>query len=300
MAGRELRQNSRSDRLVGASRSFFRYRHIARADDRRHNTGKGSAVKVVILAGGLGSRLAEETAVVPKPLVMIGPKPILWHVMKIYAAAGFDEFIICCGYKGHLIKNYFVNYFAENQDITVDLGANSVAYHGSPAEKWKVTLIDTGADTMTGGRIKRIAPYVAGEAFCCTYGDGVSDIDIKALVAFHRRQKTLATLSAVQPPGRFGAFTLSRSQNKITSFREKPRGDGAWVNGGFFVLEPEVLDYIDDDRTVWEQAPLRRLAEAKQLAAYKHAGFWQPMDTLRDKHYLEELWRTGTAPWKKW
>lgn len=257
-------------------------------------------MKVVILAGGYGTRISEESVVRPKPMVEIGDKPILWHIMKIYSAHGLNDFIICCGYKSYVIKEWFARYELHHSDVTFDFRAGRTEIHQNGVEPWRVTLVDTGEATMTGGRIKRIAPYVAGEAFCCTYGDGVSDIDIKALVAFHRRQKTLATLSAVQPPGRFGAFTLSRSQNKITSFREKPRGDGAWVNGGFFVLEPEVLDYIDDDRTVWEQTPLRRLAEAKQLAAYKHAGFWQPMDTLRDKHYLEELWRTGAAPWKKW
>ncbi|MET0676387.1 MAG: glucose-1-phosphate cytidylyltransferase [Bradyrhizobium sp.] len=256
-------------------------------------------MKVVILAGGLGSRLAEETAVVPKPLVMIGPKPILWHVMKIYAAAGFDEFVICCGYKAHLIKSYFVNYFAENQDITVDLAANSVAFHGSPAEKWKVTLIDTGADTMTGGRIKRIAPYVGGETFCLTYGDGVAALNVRDVVKFHRDQGRKATVTAVPAPGRFGILDLG-GDGKVASFREKAEGEMGWINGGFFVCEPSVFDYIDGDATHWEHEPLERLSSEGQLMAHRFKGFWKPVDTLRDKRELEDLWLGGNAPWKIW
>jgi glucose-1-phosphate cytidylyltransferase len=257
-------------------------------------------MKVVILAGGFGSRLSEETRVKPKPMVEIGDKPILWHIMKIYSAHGIDEFVICCGYKGQYIKEYFANYFLHACDVTFDLRENKMLLLSNGVEPWKVTLIDTGEETMTGGRLKRIREYVAGETFCCTYGDGVSDINIRELVAFHRQQKVLATLTAVQPPGRFGAINLGREETKINCFREKPDGDGGWINGGFFVLEPKALEYIDGDSTVWEREPLEMLARNGCLAAYKHRGFWQNMDTLRDKMYLEKLWAGGNPPWKIW
>ena len=256
-------------------------------------------MKVVILAGGFGSRLSEETALLPKPLLAIGTKPILWHVMKIYAAAGFDEFIICCGYKAHMIKNYFVNYFAENQDITVDLGKNSVEFHGAPAEKWKVTLIDTGTDTMTGGRIKRVAPYLKGETFCLTYGDGVAALDIAEVVKFHRSHGRKATVTAVPAPGRFGILNLDAAGG-VSSFREKAEGETGWINGGFFVCEPSVFDYIDGDATQWEHGPLEQLSREGELKAFPFKGFWKPVDTLRDKRELEELWLSGNAPWKIW
>lgn len=257
-------------------------------------------MKVVILAGGYGTRISEESAVRPKPMVEIGNKPILWHIMKIYSAHGLNDFIICCGYKSHVIKEYFANYELNHADVTFDFRNRQVHYHKNGVEPWCVTLVDTGETTMTGGRIRRVADYIGSETFCCTYGDGVSDIDIEALIAFHKSQKTFATLTAVQPPGRFGAFTLGQDQHQIPTFIEKPQGDGAWINGGFFVLEPEVLRYIDGDETVWERDPLERLAREGQLSAYRHAGFWQPMDTLRDKQYLESLWANQQAPWKKW
>jgi glucose-1-phosphate cytidylyltransferase len=256
-------------------------------------------MKVVILAGGMGTRLAEETEILPKPLVQIGERPIIWHIMKIYAAAGFDEFIICCGYKGHMIKSYFVNYFTENYDITVHLGENRVDFHGDPNERWTVTLVDTGLNTMTGGRIKRIAPYVGNETFCLTYGDGVSDVDIRALVNFHRAQGRLVTITAVPSPGRFGILDIS-DDDTVSRFHEKPDSDMGWINGGFFVVEPSAVNYIDDDGTSWERAPLERLARDKSLAAYRHQGFWKPMDTLRDQRELEALWNGGNAPWKRW
>jgi len=257
-------------------------------------------MKAVILAGGLGSRLSEETIVRPKPMIEIGGKPILWHVMKIYSAHDIQDFIICCGYKGHLIKEYFANYFLYSSNVTFDLQRNKMSVHQNGAEPWRVTLIDTGESTMTGGRLKRVQEYLDDETFCLSYGDGVSDVNIRQLVEFHRCQKTLATLTAVQPPGRFGAFTLPDGQNTILSFREKPRGDGAWINGGYFVLEPGVFDHIKDDATVWEQEPLRNLAQAGLLSAYRHHGFWHPMDTLQEKYALEQLWKSGRAPWKVW
>ncbi len=257
-------------------------------------------MKAVILAGGFGTRISEETSVRPKPMVEIGDRPILWHIMKIFAAHGINDFIVCCGFKGYYIKEYFSNYVLRNADITVDLGKHEVELHKNGAEPWRVTLIDTGQNTMTGGRIKRVADYLEGETFCLTYGDGVADVNIAELIQFHREQKTLATLTATQPPGRFGAFALSSGDLRVPSFHEKPDGDGAWVNGGFFVLEPDVFGYIEGDSTVWEREPLERLAKDRQLAAFKHTGFWQPMDTLRDKIVLDELWESGQAPWKVW
>lgn len=257
-------------------------------------------MKAVILAGGFGTRLAEETAVRPKPMVDIGGKPILWHIMKIFSAHDIHDFVICCGYKGYVIKDYFANYFLQTSDVTFDLKNNRMEVHQNGTEPWKVTLVDTGEKTMTGGRLKRVKDYIGDETFCLTYGDGVSDINVRRLVDFHRNQRTLATLTAVQPPGRFGAISLKQDQNIIMSFREKPQGDGAWINGGFFVLEPGVMDYIGGDATTWEQEPLKNLAGDGMLSAYKHTGFWQSMDTLRDKMYLEGLWNSGKAPWKIW
>jgi glucose-1-phosphate cytidylyltransferase len=256
-------------------------------------------MKVVILAGGFGTRLSEETHLKPKPMVEIGGKPILWHIMKIYSAYGFNEFIICLGYKGYIIKEFFANYFLYMADVTIDLGTNSIEVHNAKAEPWKVTLVDTGLCTQTGGRIKRIQPYIGNETFMLTYGDGVADVDIKKLLEFHRSHGRYATVTAVQPPGRFGGLILN-SGNQVLAFKEKPKGDGAWINGGFFVLEPQVFDYIEGDDTPWEAEPLMRLAEEGQLMAYKHTGFWQCMDTLRDKKYLEKLWDSGKAPWKVW
>jgi glucose-1-phosphate cytidylyltransferase len=257
-------------------------------------------MKVVILAGGYGTRISEESGVKPKPMVEIGGKPILWHIMKIYSSNDINDFIICLGYKGHAIKEYFSNYFLHTSDVTFNIQKNEMSVHQNNAEPWKVTLIDTGEGTMTGGRLKRVQEYIGNETFCFTYGDGLSDVDIKGLIAFHKVQTTLATLTAVQPPGRFGAFKLGGNETKVSTFKEKPHGDGAWVNGGFFVLEPGALDYISGDKTVWEREPLEELAEGGMLAAYKHHGFWQPMDTLRDKHVLDDLWQNGKAPWKKW
>lgn len=257
-------------------------------------------MKVVILAGGFGTRISEESAIKPKPMIEIGHRPILWHVMKIYANYGLNDFVICCGYKGEIIKQYFSSYFLARSDVTFDLRKNQMEVHQNQVEPWRVTLVDTGDNSMTGGRIKRVAPYLAGQPFCLTYGDGVSDCDIRQLIDFHLKSKTLATLTAVQPPGRFGVFTLSKDQTSISTFHEKPSGDGAWINGGFFVLQPKVLDYIEGDDTVWEREPLERLAREGQLSAYRHSGFWQAMDTLRDKMYLEELWTKGRAPWKVW
>jgi glucose-1-phosphate cytidylyltransferase len=256
-------------------------------------------VKSVILAGGLGSRISEETSLRPKPMVEIGGKPLLWHIMKLYSAHGINDFIICCGYKGYVIKEYFANYFLHMSDVTFDMDANKMLVHQRYAEPWKVTLIDTGDETMTGGRLKRVKEYIEDEeAFCFTYGDGVGNVDITALIAFHKKQKVLATLTATIPPGRFGALDLS--DNKILSFQEKPKGDGALINGGFFVLSPKVIDYIKNDSTIWEREPLETLAKEGNLAAFTHEGFWQPMDTLRDKTFLEELWRKGNPPWKVW
>ncbi|WP_397411209.1 glucose-1-phosphate cytidylyltransferase [Polaromonas sp.] len=256
-------------------------------------------MKAVILAGGLGTRISEETYAKPKPMIEVGGKPILWHIMKIYSAHGVNDFVICCGYKGYLIKEYFANYFLHMSDVTFDMSKNSMEVHQRSAEPWRVTLIDTGEETMTGGRLKRVASYVQDEeAFCFTYGDGVSDVNITELVAFHKANKVRATLTATLPPGRFGA--LDFDGHKVRSFKEKPKGDGGMINGGFFVLSPEVLKYIDGDSSVWERTPLEALAEEGQLAAYQHGGFWQPMDTLRDKTHLEELWASGKAPWKVW
>lgn len=257
-------------------------------------------MKAVILAGGYGTRISEESSVRPKPMVEIGNRPILWHIMKIYSAHGINDFVICCGYKGHMIKQYFADYYIQRSDVTFDLENNRMSVHQNNVEPWRVTLVDTGEKTMTGGRIKRVRDFIGDDSFCLTYGDGVSDVNISELIEFHRGQKTLATLTAVQPPGRFGAFELGQDQRKINSFREKPRGDGVWVNGGFFVLEPGVMDYIEGDATVWEQEPMVRLARDGMVSAYKHFGFWQPMDTLRDKMYLEEIWASGKAPWKVW
>jgi glucose-1-phosphate cytidylyltransferase len=256
-------------------------------------------MKAVILAGGLGTRISEETHIKPKPMIEIGGKPIIWHILKIYSAYGVNDFIICCGYKGYVIKEYFANYFMHMSDLTFDVSRNSVEIHQHKAEPWRVTLVDTGEHTMTGGRLKRVEAYLPDdEEFCFTYGDGVADINISSLIAFHREQKVKATLTAVVPPARFGALNLEGC--KIKSFAEKPKGDGALVNGGFFVLSKDVLSYIKDDTTVWEREPLEHLAEIGQLVAFQHPGFWQPMDTLRDKKMLEELWASGHAPWKVW
>jgi glucose-1-phosphate cytidylyltransferase len=255
-------------------------------------------LKAVILAGGLGSRIAEETSVRPKPMVEIGGRPILWHIMKSYSAHGVNDFIICLGYKGYLIKEYFANYFLHMSDVTFDMASNRMDVHQKNAEPWRVTLVDTGEETMTGGRIKRVAPYLDGGDFCMTYGDGLSDVNLRQLIEFHQAQGKLATVTAIQPPGRFGA--LDMHDNLITAFQEKPQGDGSWINGGYFVLSPKVLDYIDGDDTIWERAPMERLARERQLAAHKHTGFWQCMDTLRDKNLLEAHWDSGRAPWKVW
>lgn len=255
-------------------------------------------MKAVILAGGLGTRISEESQLRPKPMVEIGGRPILWHIMKLYAAHGVNDFIICLGHKGYVIKEYFANYFLHMSDVTFDIGRNSMEVHEQHAEPWRVTLVDTGESTMTGGRLKRVGRYLGTETFCLTYGDGLSDVDLGALVAFHRRHGKSATVTAVQPPGRFGR--LETRDDAVIGFREKPLGDGNWINGGFFVLEPGVLELIDGDDTVWEREPLERLAAASQLAAFRHPGFWQPMDTLRDKTQLEALWAGGAAPWKAW
>jgi glucose-1-phosphate cytidylyltransferase len=257
-------------------------------------------MKVVILAGGLGTRLSEATQLLPKPLVEVGDRPIIWHIMKMYAAAGFDEFVVCCGYKSHMLKSYFVNYFVENYDVTVHLGENRVDFHGDASERWTVTLVNTGLTTMTGGRIKRIAPHVGNETFCLTYGDGVSDVNIRALVDFHRSHGRLATVTAVPSPGRFGILDIDERSETVARFHEKPDNEMGWINGGFFVVEPSVVDYIDGDDTTWEREPLERLARDGALAAYRHCGFWRPMDTLRDQRELEALWNAGRAPWKCW
>ena len=256
-------------------------------------------MKAVILAGGLGTRLSEETSVRPKPMVEVGGKPILWHIMKMYSAHGINDFIICCGYKGYVIKEYFANYFLHMSDVTFNMRDNKMEVHDKRAEPWNVTLVDTGDDSMTGGRLRRVSDYVKDEeSFCFTYGDGVSDIDIGASIDFHKKHGKAATLTATFPPGRFGALDIQQGQ--VLNFKEKPKGDGAMINGGFFVLSPKVLGYLKDDATSWEQEPLMNLAAEGELMAYEHAGFWQPMDTLRDKHLLEELWQSGKAPWKKW
>ena len=255
-------------------------------------------MKAVILAGGLGTRISEETILKPKPLVEIGGKPILWHIMKLYSAHGINDFIICCGYKGYLIKEYFANYFLHMSNVTFDMKKNEVLVHEKNVEPWKVTLVDTGELTMTAGRIKRIAPYLNGEDFCLTYGDGVSDVDITKLISFHRSHGCLATVTAVIPGSRFGSLDIKGT--KVVQFIEKPNDDKSLINGGFFVLSPKVLDYIETSQTVWEQGPLKKLTENNQLMAFEHHGFWQPMDTLRDKQLLEEHWASGNAPWKKW
>lgn len=271
---------------------------VQTAEDRHAENGL-VPMKAVILAGGLGTRISEETLVKPKPIVEVGGCPILWHIMKLYSTYDIHEFIVCLGYKGYMIKEYFANYFMHMSDVTFDMQHNHMEVHERRSEPWRVTLVDTGTDTNTGGRIRRILPYVKDDdAFCCTYGDGVGDIDVHALIDFHRSQKTLATLTAVQRPGRFGALEIH--DNLITDFREKPFGDGGWINGGFFVLSPGVGDYIKDDMTIWEAEPMERLAHEGQLAVYKHYGFWQCMDTLRDRMYLEDLWSSGKAPWKLW
>lgn len=256
-------------------------------------------MKAVILAGGLGTRISEETHLKPKPMIEVGGKPILWHIMKQYSAHGIHDFVICCGYKGYLIKEYFANYFLHTSDVTFDMRNNKMDVHEQYAEPWRVTLVDTGEKTMTGGRLKRVASYLKDEeAFCFTYGDGVSSVDITQLIAFHRTQNVKATLTATFPPGRFGVLNMQGA--KVRTFKEKPKSDGSMINGGFFVLSPQVLDLIENDQTIWEREPLESLAEAGQLAAFQHHGFWQPMDTLRDKHLLEELWASGNAPWKVW
>jgi glucose-1-phosphate cytidylyltransferase len=256
-------------------------------------------MKAVILAGGLGTRISEETHLKPKPMIEIGGMPILWHIMKIYSHHGINDFVICCGYKGYIIKEYFANYFLHTSDVTFDMRNNSMQVHQQNAEPWRVTLIDTGEETMTGGRLRRVAPYLKDEeAFCFTYGDGVSDVNIAELIAFHKAQKVKATLTATLPPGRFGA--LDMHGDKVRTFKEKPKGDGGMINGGFFVLSPAVLNLLDGDNCVWERAPLETLAEGGELAAYQHHGFWQAMDTLRDKTQLEELWQSGQAPWRVW
>ena len=256
-------------------------------------------MKAVILAGGLGTRLSEETAIKPKPMVEIGGKPMLWHIMKQYSAHGIHEFVICCGYKGYLIKEYFANYFLHMSDVTFNMRENTMQVHNKRAEDWKVTLVDTGENSMTGGRLLRVFDHIKDDdAFCFTYGDGVSDVNISESIAFHRQHKKLATLTATYPPGRFGALDIEAG--RVNKFQEKPKGDGGMINGGFFVLSPEVLNYLDGDHCVWEQAPLNQLANEGQLMAYEHHGFWQPMDTLRDKVYLEDLWNNGKAPWKIW
>ena len=256
-------------------------------------------MKAVILAGGLGTRISEETHLRPKPMIEIGGRPILWHIMKLYSGHGVNDFVICCGYKGYIIKEYFANYFLHMSDITFDMTRNHMEVHQQKAEPWRVTLVDTGEETMTGGRLRRVADYVrCEEAFCFTYGDGLSDVDINASIAFHRSHGKLATVTAVTPPGRYGA--LDRRGEQVVGFTEKPRGDGGLINGGFFVLSPKVIDLIEGDHTSWEGKPLTQLATSGQLMAYEHPGFWQPMDTLREKNLLEDLWQSGKAPWKTW
>jgi glucose-1-phosphate cytidylyltransferase len=255
-------------------------------------------MKAVILAGGFGTRISEETLLRPKPMIEVGGKPILWHIMKIYSAYGIHDFIICLGYKGYMIKEYFANYFLHTSDVTFDIANNQMSVHQRHAEPWRVTLVDTGENTMTGGRLKRIQPYLDDEDFCLTYGDGVSNVDISKLIEFHKQEGTLATLTATYPAGRFGALNLEK--NRITQFKEKPEGDNELINGGFFVLSPKVMDYIEGDKTVWERDPMENLAQNGELSAFIHKGFWQPMDTLRDQKYLEKLWNNRQAPWKIW
>jgi glucose-1-phosphate cytidylyltransferase len=255
-------------------------------------------MKAVILAGGLGTRLSEETVIKPKPMVEIGGMPIIWHIMKIYSHHGINDFIICCGYKGYLIKEYFMNYSLHTSDVNIDLTSNNIQVINKTQEDWKITLVDTGEDSMTGGRLKRVAEYLDDEDFCFTYGDGVADIDIQKLIDFHKNHKKLATLTATYPPGRFGSLVIKN--NTVNKFMEKPKGDGAVINGGFFVLSPKVINLINDDQTIWEQEPLNKLASDGELMSFLHNGFWQPMDTLRDKTYLNDLWNEDKAPWKKW
>ena len=255
-------------------------------------------MKAVILAGGLGSRISEETHLKPKPMIEIGGKPVLWHIMKGYSAHGINDFVICCGYKGYVIKEYFANYFLHMSDVTFDMQNNKMEVHQQSAEPWRVTLVDTGEKTMTGGRLRRVRDYLGDEDFCFTYGDGVSNVNITELITFHRKQKKLATLTGIQPPGRFGVLNLKGES--VASFEEKPHGEGAWINGGFFVLSPKVIDLIGGDATVWEREPMESLAHDGQLSAYLHSGFWHAMDTLRDRNHLEELWQSGKAPWKVW
>ena len=257
-------------------------------------------MKAVILAGGLGTRLSEETTIRPKPMVEIGGHPILWHVLKLYAAHGVTDFVICAGYKGFAIKEYFATLVLRSCDVTFDIGRNQATIHASPCDPWRVTVVDTGEHTMTGGRLRRARHHLEDETFCLTYGDGIGNVDVGALVAFHRQQGRSATLTAVQPEGRFGLLNVDAASDAVTQFREKRDADGAWVNGGFFVLEPDVLDLIDGDDTVWEREPLQRLAAEGRLSAFRHSGFWHPMDTLRDKEHLEQLWQSGAAPWKVW
>ena len=255
-------------------------------------------MKTVILAGGFGTRISEESVLKPKPMIEIGGRPILWHIMKIYFAHGLSDFIICCGYKGHVIKEYFSKYFLHMSDITFDMGINEMKVHQNNVEPWKVTLIDTGYDTATGGRLKGIRSYLGDEDFCFTYGDGVSNVNIQELISFHKATKKLATVTAVLPPSRYGVLVFEK--NIIKAFEEKPEGEGGWINGGFFVLSPKVIDYIDGDDTMWEHAPMRRLVREGQFSAFPHRDFWHPMDTLRDKNRLEEMWKSGNAPWKVW
>lgn len=255
-------------------------------------------MKAVLLAGGLGTRISEESVLKPKPMIEIGGKPILWHIMKMYSAHGVNDFIICCGYKGYVIKEYFANYFIHNSDITFDVKNNKMEIHQNTAEPWKVTVVDTGEETMTGGRLKRVAKYLGNEDFCFTYGDGVSDINIRASIEFHKSHGKMSTITAVQPPGRYGALKMNGT--KVEAFMEKPKGDGGVINGGFFVLNPKVVEYIKEDSTIWEKEPMEKLASQGQMQAFVHEGFWQPMDTLRDKKHLEELWNAGKAPWKLW
>jgi len=255
-------------------------------------------MKAVILAGGLGTRISEETGSRPKPMVEVGGKPLLWHLMKIYTAHGICDFVVCVGHKGYVVKEYFANYFLHTSDVTFDVRRNSMEVHQRKAEPWRVTVVDTGENTMTGGRLKRVRPYLSRGTFCMTYGDGLGNVDIRGAISFHRRSRKLATVTAVQPPGRFGAISIARG--RVTRFVEKPHGDSGWINGGFFVLEPAALDFVAGDDTIWEKEPMRKLAQAGQMAAFLHHGFWQPMDTLREKQLLEDLWRTGRAPWKLW
>ena len=255
-------------------------------------------MKAVILAGGLGTRIAEETHLKPKPMIEIGGKPMLWHIMKEYSSHGINDFVICCGYKGYMIKEYFANYFLHMSDVTFNMKQNKMEVHHKFVEPWTVTLVDTGLNTMTGGRLKRIKEYVQNDTFCFTYGDGLSDVNISKLIDFHKNTKNKATITSVQPPGRFGILDIT--DDKITSFKEKPTESGNWINGGYFVLEPSIFDYLKNDSTIWEKEPLEKLAQENQLSAFKHMGFWQPLDTLRDKNYLEEIWNSQKAPWKRW